>query len=229
VWKLLLRLLRGPAAEKYWRYRMNNYVHPATLEFPGLSSHSDDGPWAALEAHGEGLSVENFLTTWMSHVSNALRRAITVPYADEFGLTVAEWRMISVLAHAETLPFGELVMRSSTDKSLVSRTMRMLEGKGLVSLQAQGNAPRRKLICQLTPVGVELHDRVIPKAREGQAKMLLVMTVDERKVLFQVLQKLHRECLVHEAALHPHGVPEEDLSHLPSEPHEPDSGHVPLN
>lgn len=190
---------------------MNNYVHPATLEFPGPASVSEDGPWAALGAQGEGLSVENFLTTWMSHVSNALRRAITVPYADEFGLTVAEWRMISVLAHAETLPFGDLVLRSATDKSLVSRTMRMLEGKGLVSLQAKGNAPRRKLICQLTPAGIELHDRVIPKAREGQAKMLMVMSQEERKMLFQVLQKLHRECLVHEAALHPHGVPEDSV------------------
>lgn len=204
---------------------MNNYVHPATLEFPGSSSASDADPWALLEAHGEGLSVENFLTTWMSHVSNALRRAITVPYADEFGLTVAEWRMIAVLAHAQTLPFGELVMRSSTDKSLVSRTMRMLEGKGLVSLRAQGNAPRRKLMCELTPAGIELHDQVIPKAREGQAKMLLVMTVEERRVLFQVLQKLHRECLVHQAALHPHGVPDDELQHEPHEAQEAQPPH----
>lgn len=74
-------------------------------------------PWDGLEPDGTGLSVHDFLTTLFSHTSNGLRRAITVPYADQFGLSVSEWRILSVLTHAGSLPFPELVRKSAADRA----------------------------------------------------------------------------------------------------------------
>jgi DNA-binding MarR family transcriptional regulator len=159
-----------------------------------------NGPWDQLDASGEGLTVNNFLTTWMSLVSNALRRTITLPYAEQYGLTVSEWRVLSLIAHAKRLPFAELVVQSTSDKSLVSRTLRLLEARGLVAVLAEGNTPRKKLTCLITEAGDALHAQVIPIARRRQAEMILCLSPEERQVMLRSLQKLYAVCVAQDGA-----------------------------
>jgi hypothetical protein len=74
----------------------------------------DASPWADLDELGSGLTVDHFLTTMVSQVINGLRRTVTLPYAEAFGVTVPEWRLLSLLAHAKSLPFAELVVQSTS-------------------------------------------------------------------------------------------------------------------
>lgn len=158
------------------------------------SSAAAADPWSDLDEEGTGLTVDAFLTTLMSQVGNALRRTITVPYADGAGLTVSEWRLLSLIAHAGELPFSTLVVQSTSDKALVSRTLRLLEERRLVALAAQGSTPRKKILVAITPEGRALHDRVIPIARRNQAAALRVLTPEERRVMYGALHKLHDHC-----------------------------------
>ncbi len=151
-------------------------------------------PWSSLNEAGDGLTVNHFLTTALSQTTLMLRRTITLPYVQQFGLTVPEWRLLSLIAHAQSLPFSELVVQSTSDKSLVSRTLRLLEKRGLVEIRAQGNTPRKKLTCLITAEGSSLHAQVIPLARRAQAQMLRVMTSEERRVVFQALKLLQSVC-----------------------------------
>jgi DNA-binding MarR family transcriptional regulator len=160
---------------------------PATLQEPD--------PWSSLSEDGDGLTVDNFLTTFMSQVVNALKRSITQPYAQQFGLTVPEWRLLSLLSHSKRLPFAELVLQSTSDKALVSRTMRLLEKRGLVEIHAEGNTPRKRLICLITAEGDALHRKVIPLARRSQAEVIRVMSPDERRVVFHALKRVQQSCL----------------------------------
>ena len=148
-----------------------------------------------MDETGSGLTIDSFVTTQMSRVGNALRRTITVPYADQFGLTVAEWRMLSVLAEARELPFPKLVALSATDKSLVSRALRLLEARDLVEIEAEPGAPRKGLMCRITPAGLRMYGQVMPMARQRQAAMLRVLTREERQVMYRALRKLHGYCL----------------------------------
>ena len=157
-------------------------------------------PWSALPQSGDGLTVDNFLTTFMSQLVTALKRTITMPYVEKFGLTVPEWRLLSLLAHLKRLPFAELVLRSTSDKALVSRTLRLLEKRGFVELQAEGNTPRKRLICFITQDGMALHDKVIPLARRSQAEALRVMTPEERRVVFYALKRVQQSCVNKAAA-----------------------------
>lgn len=152
----------------------------------------DADPWSALGEDGSGLTVDHFLTTVLSQAVLALRRSITLPYAQQFGLTVPEWRLLSLLAHAKRLPFAELVVQSTSDKALVSRTLRLLEKRGLVELRADGNTPRKRLTCLITPAGDVLHEQVIPLARRSQAEAIHVMTPEERVVVFRALKRVHQ-------------------------------------
>lgn len=152
------------------------------------------GPWAKLTPSGRALFVGDFLTTLVSYAGNALRRHITLPYAEQFGLTVSEWRMLSVLAHAGELPFSELVMQAATDKAQVSRTLRLMEARGLVKIEVQGRTRGQKLTCLITRQGLALYRRVMPIAQRRQAAMILQLSAQERTVLYRALKKLRQLC-----------------------------------
>jgi DNA-binding MarR family transcriptional regulator len=147
-------------------------------------------PWGELQPCGEGLTVDNFLTTRLSDVTSRARRNITLHYATEAGLSVSEWRILSLVAHARELPFGELVLQSTSDKALVSRTLRALESRGLVEVKPDAGGHRKKLVCAITPSGDALHAQVIPIARQRQAEAICVLSAEERRVLFKALGKL---------------------------------------
>jgi DNA-binding MarR family transcriptional regulator len=157
-------------------------------------------PWTHLDETGTNLTVDAFITTMMSQVGNALRRTITLPYADQFGLSVSEWRVLSLVAHAERLAFSDLVTQSTSDKALVSRTLKLLEGRGLVELHAEGNTPRKKVYCAVTPSGKALHSEAIPIARRRQAAAIRVLTPDERDAMYRALLKLREYCRAAEEA-----------------------------
>ena len=149
-----------------------------------------DGPWFALPADGDGLSVHDFLTTMFSQTSNVLRRAITMPYAGRHGLTLAEWRVLSVLAHGDELPFAQLVEDAAADKAQVSRTLQQLAARGLVQTQALGATRRHGTMCRMTDEGRALVAEVMPEARRSQAAMILTLSPEERRVLYHALCKL---------------------------------------
>lgn len=158
----------------------------------------EDGacPWADLPPDGDALAVHDFLTTLFSHTSNALRRAITLPYAERYELSVSEWRILSVLAHAGTLPFADLVEQAAADKAQVSRTLRLLDERGLVVVETPdtGTKSRKGLVCRMTANGQALYEQVMPEARRSQAAMILTLSREERSTLYTVLGKLRRQC-----------------------------------
>lgn len=159
------------------------------------NSTKTDCPWTDLDENGTGLTVDNFLTTRLSQVSNALRRDVTARYAEQHGLSVSEWRLLSLIAHAKRLPFSELVTQSTSDKALVSRAVRLLEGRGLVKICPEDPSAGKRLRCDITSAGTALHAKVIPQAKREQAQVLRTMTPVQRQNLFQALQVLRQHLL----------------------------------
>lgn len=149
-------------------------------------------PWADVGDDGANLTVDNFPTTLIVTLANALRRMVTVPYAEQFDLTVSEWRLLSLLMHYVAVPFGELVLLSGSDKALVSRALRMLQQRGFVELRPVRGKSRP--CYRVTRKGRALHDKVIPVARAYQARVLAALTHDERVNLYATLKKLHAIC-----------------------------------
>lgn len=157
-------------------------------------------PWSDLRESGESLTVDAFLTTLMSQVGNALRRTITTPYAERFGLSVSEWRLLSLIAHAGRIAFSELVEQSTSDKALVSRGLKRLELQGLVVLQGEGHTPRKKIYCEVTPQGAALHEEAIPIARAAQAEAICAIAPEDRDAMFRGLIALREYCNAREKA-----------------------------
>ena len=164
------------------------------------SPQTEPTPWSNLDEDGTDLTVDAFITTLISQVGNALRRRITVPYAEEFGLSVSEWRLLSLVAHAGPagLSFADLVLKSSSDKALVSRTLKLLEGRDLVELSAAGSTPRKKVHCTVTAAGEALHRQAIPIARARQAAVIRSIPQDQRDAMYRALVHLRAQCDIHD-------------------------------
>lgn len=173
-----------------------------TADKPRTSSKRvASNPWEGLTPSGRGLKVSDFVTTVVSYTGNALRRAITLGYAEKYGLTISEWRILSVLAQAGDMQFSDLVMLSATDKAQVSRTVKLMASRGLVTTEVLDRTRGKKVVCTITAAGLELYGQVMPVAQRRQAAMLLHLSKEERTVLYRALNKL-RACCEKELAGH---------------------------
>jgi DNA-binding MarR family transcriptional regulator len=148
-------------------------------------------PWDDLDADGSGLLVSDFLTTLVITTGNALRREVTMAYTDQFGLTMPEWRALSVLAETRELPFAELVVRSATDKGQLSRTLRGMQERGLVDLRSEA---AKKVTCVITKAGLALYRKVMPVARRRQIEFIRQLSPLERRGLYAAMHKLRDLC-----------------------------------
>lgn len=159
------------------------------------SSQRADTPWRTLARNGSNLNVEDFLTFRITRLSNALRTNLTKPYLAEFNLSLPEWRLLALIARFAPLRFSEVTSRSSMDKGQVSRTLRVMEKRGLTKLKVirgprSVEALAAPVMVSITAKGRALYKAVLPVARRRQAELLLTLGERERVALQQTLDKL---------------------------------------
>lgn len=114
-------------------------------------------------------------------------------YASTADLTLPQWRLVSTVAHHRSIPLKQLAEISASDKALVSRTVKELIAKGLVSTASMKRGDR-SLVCNITAKGARVVDKVIPLARERHARLLLALDTEDRVKLYEILQKLQTVC-----------------------------------
>jgi DNA-binding MarR family transcriptional regulator len=161
--------------------------------------HAQVSPWKNLQANGNDLRVDDFITTTVVRLGTVLRKNITQRYVTSLGLTEPQWRILSVMAESPQMSMTQLVTAAVVDKALVSRILRQLEEQGLVQLQSEPNAPRKGLQCMLSPLGRTLYEKAIPEVRRQQANMILKMSPQEREVTYRALKKLYALCTTDDA------------------------------
>lgn len=100
-------------------------------------------------------------------------RAFERRYRDEFGLSIAEWRVLAHLhaARGEPVSVRDIEARVAMEKSQVSRAAQRLAEAGHIAKAAQAG-DRRLLALSLTPQGRALMARLIPVALAFQAELM---------------------------------------------------------
>lgn len=154
-------------------------------------------PWLKVSRNGTNLHVEHFLTFRITRLANALRTNLTKPYLAEFDLSLPEWRLLALIARFAPLRFSEVTSRSSMDKGQVSRTLRVMEKRGLAKLKTIRQRSSRgtealaaPVLVSITAKGRSLYKAVLPVARKRQAELLLTLNESERRTLYTTLDKL---------------------------------------
>lgn len=153
-----------------------------------LRQVADACPWTGV-ADGAELDLEHFPSFLLVRLASALQRNAVRAYLAPHDLTIPDWRVLNFVSRYGPVKFGEVAVRSSLDKAQVSRTVKQLQQRGLIS--AEGDpAHAQRLILAITTAGRRLLACVLPQASRAQAALLENLDDAERCALWRALHKL---------------------------------------
>jgi len=142
-------------------------------------------------AEAPELLLEAFLPYRLAVLAHSVSRALSAVYAEAFGLSIPEWRILANLGRFGPLYAGELAERSSMDKPKVTRALQRLESAGLAQ-RAVDAGDRRQVRLTLTRRGRSVFRQIAALALDWEGKFLEPLSTGERKSLERILDKLER-------------------------------------
>lgn len=114
--------------------------------------------------------LEEFLPYRLSVLANRLSRTFARRYQDEFGISIAEWRVIAVLGGFAPLSSNEIGDKTEMDKAKVSRAVAALLKAGLIA--REGHPTDQRLIqLTLSRQGRRIYEAIVPRARALEAEL----------------------------------------------------------
>lgn len=143
------------------------------------------------EATGGALDLDGFLPYRLSVLANTVSQSIARLYADRFGLTIPEWRVMAVLGAYAPLSARAVAARTAMDKVRVSRAVARLVRRGHVRRRIDP-ADRRRSLLSLTTAGATVYHRIVPLARGTERDLLAGLDAGERAALDRLLTRLQR-------------------------------------
>jgi DNA-binding MarR family transcriptional regulator len=116
-------------------------------------------------------------------------RAIAQRYADEFDLTIPEWRVMAILGRSSGLTAREVAEATEMDKVAISRAVARLMANKRVSARADREDARRQMLT-LTREGERIYARIAPVALASEARLLKALTPADQAALDRLLDRL---------------------------------------
>jgi DNA-binding MarR family transcriptional regulator len=138
---------------------------------------------------GDTFRLEEFLPYRLSVAANRVSRLFSRRYSESFGLSIPEWRVLSVVGRYGTVSPSAVGTWTAMDKVKVSRAAASLVTRGLVK-QAQDPNDGRGRLLSLTRKGTSVHSGVMPLARELEGQLAEGLSKQEWVVLNKALVKL---------------------------------------
>jgi DNA-binding MarR family transcriptional regulator len=133
--------------------------------------------------------LEEFLPYELVVAANHTSRLFARHYSKEFGLSIAEWRVMAVVGRLGDISPGGVVERSEMDKVKVSRAAAGLIAAGLLE-QSPDPADGRVRRLHLTARGERVHQAIIPRARALEARLAEGLSAAEWNALRHLLRRL---------------------------------------
>ncbi|MFW2003761.1 MarR family winged helix-turn-helix transcriptional regulator [Acinetobacter baumannii] len=112
-------------------------------------------------------------------------------YSELFGISVTEWRIVSLLAVEQPIVAKRIAEAIGLDKATVSRSINRLEKEGYLYLNIDEN-DRRANFIELSAKGISLYNQVIDIALDREQKMLEPLTAEETEHFIRILNKLNQ-------------------------------------
>ena len=134
--------------------------------------------------------LKDFLPFKVTVLSNHLSRIISRAYSEQFGITIAEWRVIALLSQHKQISAHMVVAETPLDKVAVSRAVAGLVERGIVRKAAHPD-DRRMSALALTAKGRNIAAQIQETALNYEAQALAVLSETEIRQLHQTLDKLN--------------------------------------
>ncbi len=147
----------------------------------------------------ESLDLARFLPYRLSVLANKVSAQLAREYADRFGLTIPEWRVLAVLGQTTGVSADYVCGKTAMDRVTVSRAVSKLLKKRFIK-RSFLTADRRRSSLSMAAAGARVYAQVVPLAKRYESALLAAMDRDSRAMLEQVLTDLQHKADEFEAA-----------------------------
>ncbi|WP_425066121.1 MarR family winged helix-turn-helix transcriptional regulator [Reyranella sp.] len=137
----------------------------------------------------QALELENFLPYRLSVLAQLVSDSLHDLYAEPFGLSVTQWRVMAALGRFAPLTASDVGQRIVMDKVAVSRAVAGLMKRGLVE-RATDLEDRRREPLRLTAQGRTMHDKIVPLALKYESELYEALSTEERATLNGLCDRL---------------------------------------
>ena len=101
-------------------------------------------PWQADGRFAADLPLEDYPSTMLLRLAQAIQQQVSATYARAHGLSVAEWRMLARLNSEGSVQLATLCRALAMDKAYAGRLLRSLGAQSLVTVEADPAHGRRR-------------------------------------------------------------------------------------
>ena len=143
----------------------------------------------APEEGDDRFKLEEFLPYQLSVTANRVSRLFAKRFAQEFGLSIPEWRVLVVVGRFGTVSPSMVSEWAAMDKVKVSRAAATLVARGLLK-QTQDPSDGRARLLRLTRKGASAYQGVTPLALEIESQLSEGLTRAEWSALQKALLRL---------------------------------------
>ena len=141
------------------------------------------------------LQLEAFLPYLVNNLADRISTGLSRIYADEYGLSIPEWRVLANLAEHGVLNARQIVSTTAMEKSRVSRAVKSLTGRGLI-VQRRNEDDNRARDLALTAAGLTLYGDLVPHALAWEGDLLDCLSVSEYRDFMYLLGKLRQRATI---------------------------------
>jgi len=138
------------------------------------------------------LVLDEFLPYRLVSLSQRISQALSSIYREEFGISVAEWRILANLAEKGELNPSEIAQQTSMDRARVTRGIKDLRARKCL-LKRPDHADQRGYRLRLSPTGEALYARIVPLALAWENALLDGLDASEFRELIRLLDKLSEQ------------------------------------
>ena len=137
----------------------------------------------------EDFVLDRFTPYQIVVLGNSISKLLARSYADEFDISVPEWRVLAVICQYDGTNAQSVTERTPMDKVAVSRAVTGLVDKGWV-IKAISRDDRRAASLSPSREGRRLYEKIATIALSQESDILSVLSEKEQQQLRTLLAKL---------------------------------------
>lgn len=142
---------------------------------------------------GTRFALCRFLPYRVVALGQVMGQSLAREYADDFALTIPEWRTLALIGQHEAITAARVVAETPMDKATVSRAAARLVARGLVE-RVPHEADGRAAVLRLSGEGADVFTQVSARALAYEARLLEALSPAERETLGALLSRLSAAC-----------------------------------
>ncbi|MDM0050493.1 MarR family winged helix-turn-helix transcriptional regulator [Variovorax sp. J22R115] len=158
---------------------------------------------ATKAAPGDVINLENYAPAYLTWIANKLSSGASQAYLAAFDVGIESWRVLVLLAIEGSISAQKACGIIGMDKASMSRCFKSMQARGFIELALDPQDGRAR-IATLTPAGRAVHDQIRDIAMERERAFMSVLSAAERKMLLNLLRRLHENLPAVEAATREH-------------------------